>query len=188
MTRFAHAVREELWSHGRRVESRLTHGEAVEQPDRSIIATDARDDAFVHRAEELLATLRDAMPHDAIVRLVAEAATDGERCVMTIRKGALSIVTTPEHVHEDLQLLRNAGVPPAGPAASGRRPIVWQNGTAAILLHECHGHPLEHGHAPLDLPPWLTVDVPFRSRRETFRDIPLTRMQHVRVTQSDAPF
>jgi hypothetical protein len=196
LTRFAHAVREELWSHGRRVESRLAHGEAVDAADGSITASDARDDALVSRAEQLLEQLRAALPHDALVRLVAEAGTEGDQATMTVRQGALSIVTTPEHVNEDLALLRNAGacpersrrVPPAGPAASRRRPILWRNGTAAILLHESHGHPLEHDRAPLALPTWLHVDIPLIQRRASFRDIPLTRMQHVHVTQTSAPF
>lgn len=188
MTRFAHAVREELWAHGRRVESRLAHGEAVDEPDGSITASDAREDSLVTRAEEQLQRLRAAMPADALVRLVAEASTEGDSAIMTVRRGTLSIVTTPEHVQTDLALLRSAGVPPAGPAASRRRPIVWRNGTAAVLLHEAHGHPLEHSHTPLDLPPWLHVEIPLRHRRATFRDIPLLRMQHVAVTQINAPF
>jgi hypothetical protein len=188
LTRYAHAVREELWSRGRRVESRLAHGEAVHQADGSITATDARDDALVARAEHLLERLRDSMPDDALVRIVGEASTDGETSAMTVRRGSLSIVTDPDHVHADLQLLREAGVPPAGATAPGRRPIVWRNGTAAILLHEAHGHPLEHGHAPLALPDWLSVEVPLRNRRATFRDVPLLRMDFVRISQDAAPF
>ena len=187
MTRFAHAVREELWSRGRRVESRLSHGEAVEEPDGSITATDTRDDALAARAEAQLERLRAAIPDDAVVRLVAESTLDADRATMTVRIGHLSIVTDPDHIKEDLHLLRTAGVPPAARPAS-RRPLVWQNGTAAILLHEAHGHPLEHGHEPLPLPEWLQVEVPLTKRRETFRDVPLLRMQHVRVAQTNAPF
>ena len=188
MTRFAHAVREELWSHGRRVESRLSHGEAVDEPDGSITATDARDDTLVARAEEQLERLRAAIPSDAIVRLVAESSTEGDSATLTVRRGNLSIVTTPETLDADLALLRNAGVPPAGPVASRRRPILWKHGTAAVLLHEAHGHPLEHNHSPLPLPEWLQVEVPLKPRRATFRDVPLLRMQHVHVTQTHAPF
>ena len=187
MSRYAHAVREELWSRGRRVESRLAYGEAIEEPDGSITATDARDDALVSRAESLLSSLHQAMPTDALVRLIAEASTEGDTATMTVRIANLSIVTTPEHVQSDLQLLRTAGVPPAEQAAS-RRPILWKNGTAAILLHESHAHPLEHNHAPLETPPWLNVEVPLAKRRQSFRDVPLLRMQHVRVTQHEAPF
>ena len=185
-TFFAHAVREELWSRGRRIESRLSHGHATHEPDGSITATDARDDALVARAGEQLERLRAAMPREGLVRLVAEAGTDGDAAIMTVRIGSLSIVTTPEHVGEDLTLLTMwGGLRPAGPFS--RRPMIWQNGTAAILLHEAHGHPLEHGLAPLPLPEWLHVEVPLVWRRATFRDVPLLRMQHVSVTQSGAP-
>lgn len=186
MTTFAHAVREELWSRGRRIESRLAHGVAVEEADGSITASDVRDDALVARAEELLRDLRAVMPEDALVRLVAEAGSEGETAAMTVRLGALSIVTDADHASEDLQLLRSSATVTSA-AAMTRGPIVWRNGTAAILLHEAHGHPLEHGHAPLPLPAWLEVEVPLRKRRATFRDVPLLRMEHVRVSQTDAP-
>ena len=186
MTTFAHAVREELWSRGRRIESRLSHGSAIERADGSITATDARDEAFVARAETLLERLRAAMPVDALVRIVAEAGTEGEVAAMTVRVGALSIVTDDEHVQDDLRLMRSAGSSAVN--ATPRRPIVWRNGTAAILIHEAHGHPLEHGRPPLELPPWLHADVPMRMRRATFRDVPLLRMEHVLVAQENAPF
>jgi hypothetical protein len=181
---FAHAVREELWSRGRLLESRLSHGAA----DGALVieARDVRDDTLVAAAEEQLARLRDAMPEDALVRLVAEAGTEGVSATMTVRIGPYSIVTDAEHVAEDVALIRK------GRAATGvaalQTPLVWRNGTAAILLHEAHGHPLEHGHAPLALPEWLAVDVPMRMRRATFRDVPLLRMERVVVTQKNAPF
>ena len=187
MTTFAHAVREELWSRGRRLESRLSHGSALQEHDGGIIATDARDDSFVARAEVLLERLRAAMPMDALVRVVAEAGTEGESSAMTVRIGPLSIVTDEEHVQDDLRLLRSARAMAAA-TATPHRPIVWRNGTAAILIHEAHGHPLEHGRPALGLPSWLHVDVPMRMRRATFRDVPLLRMEHVLVAQEGAPF
>jgi len=196
LTRFAHAVREELWSRGRRVESRLSHGEAVEDAN-GITATDTRDDELVMLAEQELERLHAVMPPDALVRLVAEASTEAITATMTVRLNGLSIVTDPTHAATDIELLRersaanrSAGFQPAGPPASSRPvlPIVWKNGTAAILLHESHAHPLEHFLPPLPLPEWLHVEVPLQRRRATFRDIPLLRMQHVRVTQRDAPF
>ncbi|HEX8409858.1 MAG TPA: hypothetical protein VF883_13440 [Thermoanaerobaculia bacterium] len=203
MTRFAHAVREELWLRGRRVESRLSHGQAFEDAH-GITATDTRDDELVMLAEHELERLHAVMPDDALVRLVAEASTEAVTATMTVRLNGISIVTDPTHVAADIELLRtaatraferdaakrSAGFEPAGPLASSRPPLplVWQNGTAAILLHEAHAHPLEHFLPPLALPPWLEVEVPLQLRRATFRDIPLLRMQHVRVTQHDAPF
>ena len=191
MSRFAHAVREELWSRGRLLESRLSHGEAREDEE-GILATDARDDALVANAERELERLREVMPEGFTLRLVAESRTDGTSGTITVRQGALSIVTTPEHIEEDLALLRgaasrSAGVQPAAPPASSR-PFLWQNGSAAVLLHELLGHPLEHGVEPLALPAWLHAEIPLTMRRSTFRDIPLLRMQHVRVSQTNAPF
>jgi hypothetical protein len=185
LTLFAHAVREELWSRGRLLESRLSHGEAHED-DRGIIATDARDEQFVAEAERELGRLRSAMPDGFVVRLVAESGTEGTTGTMTVRDGPLSVVTTPDHVIEDLVLLRTAGVPPAVQVASRR--LLWQNGSAAVLLHELLGHPLEHSVPPVPLPAWLQVDIPIVLRRATFRDVPLLRMQHVRASQTGAPF
>jgi hypothetical protein len=167
------------------VESRLAHGEAVHEEDGSITASDVRDDVLVARAESLLDQLRAAMPNDALVRIVAEAGTEGDATTMTVRVGELSIVTDAAHVQEDVALLRNIN----DAAEPFRRvPLLWQNGTAAILLHEAHGHPLEHDREPLQLPGWLRVEVPLVMRRQSFRDVPLRRMQHVRVTQANAPF
>jgi hypothetical protein len=190
LTRFAHAVREELWSRGRLVESRLEHGEARED-ERGITATDARDDALVAACERELDRLRAATPPDAIVRLVAEVGTEGTSSAMTVRIGPLSIVTTPAHINEDMDLLRRcAAFRHAGTPASGRpaEPLLWLHGSASILLHEAVGHALEHGHAPLLLPEWLHADIPLRMRRATFRDVPWPRMTHVRVSQTGAPF
>lgn len=188
MTRFAHAVREELWVRGTLLESLLEHGEAL-QVAGGITATDARDDALVAACEDELERLRSVMPRDAIVRLVAEVGTEGASSAMTVRIGPFSIVTTPTHLEKDLELLRRAGGPPAGPPAARRAlPFLWLNGSASVLLHEAHGHPLEHDHQPLPLPDWLHVDVPLRLRRASFRDVPLLRMSHVRLTQTGAPF
>jgi hypothetical protein len=182
LNRFAQAVREELWVCGRLVESRLTHGEAVHDGD-SIVACDARDDALVEICEREIDRLRLAMPRAGFtVRLVAEANTDERRATMTVRRDGRSIVTTPEHVERDLPLLSSEASPGAG------KKIVWRNGTGAVLLHEAAGHPLEHGKPPLALPPWLQVDIPLSSRRATFRDVPMLRMERVHVTQSGAPF
>jgi hypothetical protein len=191
LTDFAHAVREELWSRGRLLQSRLSHGEARVDAE-GILATDACDDTFVATAEREIDRLRAAMPEGFTVRLVAESGTEGTTATMIVRDGPLSIVTDLAHLQEDVALLRSAasrsaGFQPAAPPASSR-PLLWQNGTAAILLHELLGHPLEHALPPCSLPPWLHVEIPLAMRRATFRDIPLLRMQHVHVSQRDAPF
>lgn len=183
MSRFAHAVREELWSRGRLLESRLSHGEAHED-EHGIFATDARDDAFADAAERELERLRAAMPEGFTVRLVAEAGTAGTSGTMTVRDGVRSIVTTPAHIKEDVALLQH--VPPARVATSQR--LIWNHGSGAVLLHELIGHPREHGLPSIALPAWLEIDIPLTQRRATFRDVPLLRMQHVRAVQHDAPF
>ena len=188
MTRFAHAVREELWSRGRRLESRLAHGQAVEEEDGSITAIDVRDHGLVAKAEAELERLRQSVPEHALVRLVAEASTERVSATMTVRIGATSVVTDPEHVLEDVALLRSARVAPAARALTRSTPILWRNGSGAVLLHELIGHPLEHDHAIVELPSWLRAEIPLRMRRATFRDVPLLRMEHVRVRQTDAPF
>ena len=186
MSAFRIAVRDELWSRGRLVESRLSHGEAIDD-EHGIVATDARDDTLVAACERELAHLRDAMPRDARVRIVAEASTEGVTATMTIRLAELSIVTDADHAAADYELMqRSARVPPL--AASPGRPILWKNGSAAVLLHEAIGHPAEHGQAPIDWPSWLHVDLGLRARRATFRDVPLTRMTHVVARQTNAPF
>jgi hypothetical protein len=193
LTRFAHAVREELWSRGRLIESRLSHGEAFED-EHGIVAADTRDDALVAAAERELDRLRAVMPDGFTVRLVAESSTEGTTGTITVRTDTLSLVTDPAHIREDVDLLRNAvsrsaDFQPAGPPASSRQtPMLWLNGSASILLHELLGHPLEHDRESPPLPPWLHVDIPLSVRRATFRDVPLLRMQHVRATQTDAPF
>ena len=183
---FAVATRDELWSRGRLLEQRLSYGTALQTPD-GIIATDAPDDALLHACTAAMEELRQCVLPDMRMRLVATASTEGIAQTITVTHGAHSIVTTPSTLSADIALLRNAGVPPADQAASRRLPILWKHGTAAVLLHEFAGHPLEHGR-DASLPSWLTVDIPLVLRRETFRDLPLLRMQHVVAHQHDAPF
>ncbi|HUP59443.1 MAG TPA: hypothetical protein VNA69_03370 [Thermoanaerobaculia bacterium] len=194
MIRFAIATRDELWLRGRRIESRLSHGEAIED-EHGIIASDARDDALVDACARELERLRDAASSiDARVRLVAEARLDGTSATITIALGGISIVTTPEHAAQDYEMLRavakrRADVPSALVAGgTPALPIVWRNGSAALLLHEAIGHAAEHEHEPIAWPSWLDVDVPLAMRRATFRDVPLRRMTHVVARQHDAPF
>ncbi|HEX2062723.1 MAG TPA: hypothetical protein VHK90_18420 [Thermoanaerobaculia bacterium] len=184
--RFAIATRDEVWSRGRIVEQRLSYGEAI-QHGSEIEASDARDDALVAACTSAMESMRACVLDDVRMRLVATASTDGDSQTITVTLHDHSIVTTPEHLSEDMQLLRNAGVPLASPAASRRLPLLWKHGTAAVLLHECAGHPLEHDREAI-LPSWLHVDIPRKPRRATFRDVPLLRMQHVFAEQHDAPF
>ncbi len=89
-------------------------------------------------------------------------------------------------------------------------PILWRNGSAAVLLHEAVGHPAEHAAPGVKWPRWLRVndepsiavddcgdvprhvdlfkEAPSCARRESFRDVPLRRMTTLVVRQSGAPF
>jgi len=177
---FRIATRDELWLHGRLVESRLSHGEAIHD-ERGITAADSRDDALVAQCEREIERMRELVPKDARVRIVANASSDGVSTTMTVGIAGLSIVTSPEHVANDVELLRGvAAIEPEGEVVDARGiPIVWRNGSAAVLLHEAIGHAMEHEQAPIELPPWLEVDVALRMRRATFRDVPLLRMSDV---------
>jgi hypothetical protein len=177
---FRIAIRDEVYDDGTLVESRVTHGEAS-QKGREIVATD-------RGARDLVPEpVRIAVP-GARVRVVTRATDEEVSTTITVTKDGISIVTTPEHLERDMKLLerrlpagRFAGTLPAVP-------LLWRNGSAAVLLHEAAGHPLERGAALLELPPWLHVDITLALLRESFRDVPLRRMQHVHVTQTGAPF
>jgi hypothetical protein len=174
---FRIATRDELWLRGHLVERRLSHGEAIDDGD-GIVARDTRDDELVNRCERVIDEMHEVMPRDARVRLVATASSEETSSTMTIGMRGLSVVTGPEHAAGDYELLRAiVDAEPQSETIDYRGiPIVWRNGSAAVLLHEAIGHAKEHDHAPIDWPPWLDVDVPLRMRRASFRDVPLLRM------------
>jgi hypothetical protein len=189
LSHFAIATRDELWLHGRLVERRLSHGEAFDD-DRGIHATDARDETLVAACDVAMNELRACVVADARVRLVAEASVDGVVMTIVVTIANLSVVTTPAHFEHDVALLRDAHLARASDGAIPSRDValLWKHGSAAVLLHEAIGHPLEHGQASLELPSWLRVEVPLQSRRASFKDVPLLRMTDVIARQHDAPF
>ena len=146
---FAIATRDELWIHGRLVERRLAHGEAIED-ERGIRAVDTADAVLVAACDAAMDELRACVTPDARVRLVAEAAARRLTKTIVVTMAGLSVVTTPEHIAGDVALLRSALGVTAGCDESYPRdmPLLWQHGSAAVLLHEAVGHPLEHGQAP----------------------------------------
>jgi hypothetical protein len=186
---FAIATRDELWLRGRLIEQRLSHGEAFHDGE-TIVAADTRNDALVARCDAAMDELRRCVVPDLRMRLVAEATLDGTTSTITASLRGHSIVTTPGHFEGDVQLVWSAATAvaafPDGEAVPDL-PLLWQNGTAAVLLHEAAGHAEEHGQTPL-LPSWLTVDNPLTLRRATFRDIPLLRMTNLVARQHGAPF
>jgi hypothetical protein len=188
---FAIATRDELWIHGRLVERRLAHGRAIED-ERGIRAVDSGDPLLVAACEGAMDELRACVIPDARVRLVVEATAEAREGELTrtivVTLAGLSVVTTPEHLAGDVALLRSATSPAKDDTHPRDIPLLWKHGSAAVLLHEAAGHALEHGQPPLDLPSWLTIDVPLQLRRASFKDVPLLRMTDVVARQTNAPF
>lgn len=183
--KFSLATRDELWLYGRLVERRLSHGEAFED-ERGIRACDACDPLLVDACDAAMDELHAFVVPDARTRLVAEANdSGGVTRTIVVTLGDRSIVTTPDHFAHDVALLRSAI---EGHSLPRNVPFLWKHGTAAVLLHETIGHPLEHHQPSIVLPPWLIVDVPLKFRRASFKDVPLLRMTEVVARQSGAPF
>ena len=189
---FAIVSRAESWTSGAMTDSRLMHGVARQNGD-SIEAVDALDERLAHLCDGALEAAREVVSalRGARVRIRVRATREGEaesvETTITIGIEDLSIVTTPEDARRDYEfLLGLAGSKPDRKA--GPLPIVWRNGSAAVLLHEAIGHANEHGAAAVAWPSWLSVDAPIALRRETFRDVPLPRMTHLIAHQSGAPF
>jgi hypothetical protein len=184
LTDYAAATLEELWSSDRLVERRLSHGEAREDA-RGIIATDVRDDTLVAACERAMHHARERCIA-ANRRIVVEATRDDVSTLIVLRDGVHSLVTQPKYFTRDHELLRTIAARPVEAEQLESLPIVWRNGSAAVLLHEAIGHALEHGHRPIKWPSWLHVDVPLASRRASFRDVPLQRMTHLVARQRGA--
>lgn len=187
--RFAIASLDELWLHGLLAERRLSHGQALHD-NRGIVATDRCDDTLVAACRAEMERLREHVLPAARMRLIAEATLEGVTGTMTVTLGDHSIVTSPEHLANDVALLEQALIAPSvkAPVTPPETSMVWRNGAAAILLHEALGHAREHHQPELAWPSWLSVDVPMRERRASFRDVPLLRMTSLIARQHDAPF
>jgi len=206
---FSIAARDELWSGGVLLESRASHGEARCR-GHEIDAADVADPVLIERAEARMSVMRAIARdmRDARVRLVATArrVNDHERdeASMSVTIGGVSVILRPG---DALPSPRRRGerVPKAGEGL----PIVWRNGSAAVLLHEAAGHAAEHHHQTA-WPSWLTIrdepdfavddagnetraidlmqHPPACMRRESFRDVPIPRMSTLIARQHDAPW
>lgn len=183
------------------VESRLIHGLASRRGD----TIEARDDCD----EELLALcdgewgrVRKALERvrEGRWRSVVSASREGETVstasTISINILDLSIVTTVPHLDSDYEMLIElASIPALADADPHELPVVWRNGSGAVLMHEAAGHAAEHGHAYAGWPSWLRVvdesergaadltsgEPPRAMRRQSFTDVPMRRMTSVRV-------
>ena len=179
---FATAARDEIWAGGRRIESRLSHGIA-RQDGHEIVATDDADPALLAACDEAMAQARElAWTVDARVRVTATH--EGVETIFIVTIDGASIVSTPEHLSDDVALLRKA----LGQRPTANGQLVWHHGSASVLLHEAIGHAAEHDAPPVEWPSWLRVEAPLAMRRESFGDVPLLRMTHLRAWQESAPF
>ncbi len=132
------------------------------------------------------------------------------------RWSALGMVCRFDEMASDLRRLAALGERPAT-RSDVTAPILWKEGSGAVLIHEAVGHASMAPVKPLGWPPWLEViDDPFRPglgqmelddggfipritrlhagesprsiRRQSFRDAPLRRMSNLIISQNEAPF
>src|SRR3989442_3520552 len=145
---FAMASRDELWSRGALVETRLTHGQA-HQSGTEIVASDAFDDRRLRdelrRACDAGDAIRGEIARltDARIRMVTTATYGGSVSVQTtivITIADLSVVTTPQNLSSDYAALARLLAPVAAHPPERPLTIVWRNGSGAVLLHEAAGH------------------------------------------------
>jgi hypothetical protein len=207
------ASRDEIWYRGKCLQRVRAHGVA-RQRGSHIEATDTRDDALIRICSEDIASLREIARGiaDGQVRAVATARKIGgvivRETTMTIRIRHVSIVTSPDLASRDAALLREL-VASEAKMSYRKLPILWRNGSAAVLLHEAVGHAAEHDAAAVEWPRWLRVDdepsipvddcgdeprradlliePPSCARRGSFRDVPLRRMTTLVARQDNAP-
>jgi hypothetical protein len=206
---FAMVRRDELWVGGAVHESRLNQGQATAR-GREILGRNVIDDAALYASlreacDAEMECMRPAIAamRDARVRAVVTATTEDFESTAAITIDGVSVVTTTNRAIDDYQALKGFLRPPTANPPARPLPIVWRNGSAAVLLHEAIGHAAEHGHAPLHWPRWLRArdetrdgttadllsgEMPRASRRESFRDVPMRRMTNLVVEQKRAPF
>ncbi|MHB0972372.1 MAG: hypothetical protein ACYC7A_13350 [Thermoanaerobaculia bacterium] len=179
-----------------------------------------RAGAAISRARGVIEARRE---RDAVARLVARSRwiRIGERIVadelvtatLSLPYGAeeAAIAASPSEIAKHWKWLVAAVADiPRRACAWERTPLLWKNGTGAVLLHEAAGHPAERHAAPVEWPAWLRAldgtgggyddcgleiaerdllrGVPSALRRATFRDVPTLRMSELSVVAADAPF
>ena len=213
-TAFALVTRDELWSLGSEhilLERRLIHGVATRHGD-EIRASDSLDpecdriclaemSSFGRRMLDSVRSSAGSRP--GTIRLIVSAWQDGgtvsshSSCSLTM--GSMSLISDAEHIGADAMLLATVSARDPEISIDYRTvPILWRNGSGAVLLHEAAGHPAELLHHPIDWPRWLSVNdgdadllrgsSPLKMRRASFADIPVRRMSHLVARQDGAAF
>jgi hypothetical protein len=150
----------------------------------------------------------------ASVRRVSSASGEDEwtSAALTVTIAGLSVVTRLEHFEVDVAWLRHCAGENAGASLNDYRawPILWDRGSASVLLHEAIGHPAEEAAERVKWPEWLRLrdepsfrlddagciassanlllQPPASRRRATFRDVPILRMTRVVADHENAPF
>jgi hypothetical protein len=137
--------------------------------------------------------------------------------VVSLTRNAISIIATRESLTGDLATLSAlARREPVERVLPSSLPMAWQEGSAAVLIHEAVGHPAERGIFAPSVPSWLRVDdspetghlvrletddtgtpvgsrtltdglPPDALRRWSHRDIPARRMTNLIVRGSGRP-
>jgi hypothetical protein len=179
---FAIVTRDESWLLDRRmmVESRLIHGSADRRGD-SIDARDDVDEKLVTLCDQESARVREALAklREGRARAVVSARSDeGLSSTVSLTLRDLSVVTTTDDLSADYAFLADLALAvPSHEADYRSMPLLWRNGSAAVLMHEAVGH------AGRDLTKsWLRVEVEHALRQQSFSDVPLRRMTNVRVS------
>lgn len=186
-------IRDESWSPEPRLvtESRLIHGSA-DQRGATIDARDDRDDKLLALCDRESDRVRAAIAplREGRARAVVSARSDsGVSATISLSLRDLSVVTTLPHLASDYEMLIELATGPASAEADYRRlPLLWRNGSGAVLMHEAAGHPAELDQPDIEWPKWLRVNAPLAMRRESFTDVPLRRMTEVTITGLEAGF
>ena len=168
-------------------------------------------DEAIDRARQSLGSLREGR-----ARLVVSARRAGDRTRVTswinASVGRLSVISTPDTLANDAALLKAPAEtgPPSRVDYHGI-PIIWRNGSAAVLLHEAAGHAAEHQRPVIAWADWLSIkdeppfdvddeghatrfadlgrgEAPHSMLRESFTDVPLARMSRVVARQKGERF
>jgi hypothetical protein len=217
---FAIVARDEVWTlrgEPRLRERRLSHGRAT-LAGSAIVADDSLEDGLLEVCDAEMALAVASLPPTPevmIARIVVSVRRAGQHLMkdttIALTSRNRSLVTTPGFIAADTNLLVDAtAAQPELHLGYHGIPLVWQNGSGSVLLHEAAGHPAEHGRPVIEWPSWLSVrdepqfeigdtgaavhaidllagERPTAMRRESFASVPVPRLSNVITRTHDAP-